>query len=41
MQQSPGWAYFWYREGGALKSDQIDDAFWSMLINGIAAAPQA
>jgi len=35
-----GWAYFWYRESGSLKPDQIGDAFWSMLMNGIAPVPQ-
>ncbi|CAM3181893.1 transcriptional regulator, TetR family [Paracoccus aminovorans] len=31
-----GWAYFWYREQGALRPAAIGDAFWDMLLGGIA-----
>lgn len=30
-----GWAYFWYRDEGALRPEQIGDAFWDMLVQGI------
>ena len=36
-----GWAYFWYREKGALRPDQIGDAFWDMLANGVARPPES
>lgn len=35
-----GWAYFWYREKGALRPEQIGDAFWDMLANGVAVTAQ-
>ena len=30
-----GWAYFWYREEGALRPSDIGDAFWNMLFEGV------
>ena len=35
-----GWAYFWYREKGALRPGEIGDAFWDMLANGVARPPE-
>lgn len=32
-----GWAYFWYREQGALRPAEIGDAFWNMLLGGIGS----
>lgn len=34
-----GWAYFWYREEGALRPGQIGDAFWDMLVRGVGNPP--
>jgi len=34
-----GWAYFWYRKSGELQPEQIGDAFWAMLANGIRVPP--
>lgn len=34
-----GWAYFWYREEGALRPGQIGDAFWDMLVRGVGNRP--
>lgn len=31
------WAYQWYRDGGPLSTQQLADAFWSMLSEGIVA----
>jgi AcrR family transcriptional regulator len=36
-----GWAYFWYREKGPLRPEQIGDVFWDMLANGVASLPES